>query len=301
MLVDPYKKSPGNQLKIIKRSRNNNPLQESSSDTEKSSADESIENDIDLLNETNDSKTLKKTTKKKKSIKKNVKQSDTRQLLTINSNFKLSLSEEQLMNDAWLSDTEINIFLNMLKEYNIKNNIYVEGLNDPIFLQSLRISNVDHRHDSFVEVLMSRDNHWVCLERGILERKDNGLEDISLYDSMHRSSIDTQLGSQCYLILPHKTLEKGKLVFRSRKIQKQNRSYCGYFALANAMAICMNIDPEKISFDEKAIKGHFIDIMFHGKTFSMFPYSSKTRINNTRSKYLEFSIERVSLLERNNK
>ena len=82
-------------------------------------------------------------------------------------------------------------------------------------------------------------------------------------------------------MLPHNTLEKGHIIFRSRKVQIQNRSYCGYFALANTMAICMNLDPEKISFDEEAIKKHFIDIMFHGKTFLMFHYSKKSRVNNT--------------------
>ena len=81
----------------------------------------------------------------------------------------------------------------MLKEYNVKENIFIEGLNDPVVLQSLRINNVEQRHDSFVEIIMSRNNHWVCVERGVLNRIDDGPEDVSLYDSMFRTSVDKQL------------------------------------------------------------------------------------------------------------
>ena len=103
MLVDPYKKIPGNQPKAIKRSRNKNQIQESSSDTEESSTDESIE--IFLLNEKIQSTSPQKIKKKKKLTRKKCKIID-----TIN-DYKLSLTEEELRNNAWLSDTEINVFL----------------------------------------------------------------------------------------------------------------------------------------------------------------------------------------------
>jgi len=204
------------------------------------------------------------------------------------------LTEKDLRNDAWLTDIEITEFLLRIREYFESQNTAYFGLNDPIVLAGLRIGNINMRAENFVEVLNSSRNHWVCVAGGLAFPN----QDICLFDSMTRSSIDPQLGTTCSLIVVPTRLAKGNLIFRIQKVGKQRRSFCGYYALANAMAICLGLDPEQLIFDELQLREHFINIIHHNQPMSMFPYNLKKRVNNTNHKNLIFDLSRVELTDR---
>ena len=120
---------------------------------------------------------------------------------------------------------------------------------------------------------------------------------IGLFDSNRRSSIDVQLGTSCSLILERERLGKGYITFKLRKTQIQRQSLCGYFALANAMAFCNGLDPEMLIFNERELKEHFIQIIYHDKNISMFPYQVITKVI-TRHTIFRFYLKNVQLTER---
>ncbi len=204
------------------------------------------------------------------------------------------LPENQLRNNAWLTDIEIWGFLSKMRDYLNLNNILFSGLNDPIVLTSLRIDGENRRNDHFVEILNSGNNHWVTVAAGLpFDRQD-----VCLYDSMSRNSIDVQLGTLTSLICNRSRLEKGYLIYRLQHVQTQKRNLCGYFALANAMALSMGLDPEELIFDENSLKEHFINIMFHNQSMRMFPYKQKPKLRNKKHLHLRFDLKNVTLTER---
>ncbi len=204
------------------------------------------------------------------------------------------LTERQLRNDAWLTDIEIVAFLEKIKEYLEINNIEFQGLRDPTVLTALRTDNINMRHENFVEVLFSNNNHWVCVAAGL----NIANEDICLFDSMSRNVIDVQLGTTCSLLTALPRLEKGHLIFRNQNVTKQRRHFCGYFALANAMALCLGLDPERIIFEENQLRNHFINIIFKNQTMAMFPYRFKQRVNNSTNKLLIFELANAEYTDR---
>ncbi len=231
-----------------------------------------------LLRKSNEDKRRKNTIPKKKDI-----------IETYFPRPKGFLTEMQLRNDEWLSDQEIFAFLNKIKEYLNANNIRFQGLNDPTVLTALRTDNINMRQENFVEVLNSNNNHWVCVAAGL----NIGNEDLCLFDSMPRREIDTELGTTCSLITTLPRLEKGHIIFRVQKVSKQRANFCGYFALANAMAICLGLDPETLIYDENQLRNHFISIIYHNQPVTMLSYTLKKKICKKTHKYLRFNLNDV--------
>lgn len=200
------------------------------------------------------------------------------------------MTETQLRNNAWLTDIEINAFLLKMKDYFNLIQIDFNGLNDPLLTTSLRFHRRDNlRKESFVEVLNSGHNHWVTVASGL---PFDG-QDVCLFDSMPRRNIDPQLGTTTSLLCDLSRLEKGFLIFRVQNIQTQKNQRCGYFALANAMALCNGLNPENLIFSENAIRDHFINIMFHNQPMSMFPYSERRVIRDMKRNHLIFELHDV--------
>ena len=79
----------------------------------------------------------------------------------------------------------------------------------------------------------------------------------------------------------------------------QKANLCGYFSLANAMALCFGLDPEELIFAENAIRDHFINIMFYNQEMSMFPHSVKKKYK-TNHAHLRFDLKDVELTDRQN-
>ena len=229
LLVDPHKCII--ERKQIKVSRRNEKIQESSSDSDNESLCEieSLSNFAvfdnttqfkrkKLIEDQGNKKYLRCNEKKKIAVKKpqNKRKIRDKKLSNEKKNakfvipnietrpVKLSLNEQQLRDGDWLTDIEISEFLVKLKEFNQAKKITVNGLNDLIYLSQSYLVNYTHqRKESFVEVIFSRGNHWICIESGILN-KDNEKGIISIFDSMSGTYIDNMLGTQCSLIDPEK-------------------------------------------------------------------------------------------------
>ena len=175
---------------------------------------------------------------------------------------KGKLTIKQLLNDAWLTDTEINLFLDLLRK-EFKN---VNGLEDPLMIKYFKNNK---KTEDFVRVMISNDNHWVCVAGGLY----NGQEDVCLFDSSPRASIDHVLGQNIANVVTDRIKSKRFIRIRLLNTQKQQACFCGYFALANATALCYGLDPERILFNENEIRKHFIDCVYNGKKLSMFPHT----------------------------
>ena len=193
------------------------------------------------------------------------------------------LTVQELLNGAWLTDTEINLFLNLLRK-EFKN---VNGLEDPLFISNDfgRIKKTEY----FIRVVISNNNHWVCIAGGIYGDDDEE-EDIFLFDSSPRNVIDKVLGENIGNCLTNRRKSKGKILIRLQNTQKQQDCFCGYFALANATALCFGIDPETLLFDELAIRQHFIDCVYRGKKLTMFPFRETSR--RREHKYFEYQFKK---------
>ncbi len=185
------------------------------------------------------------------------------------------------------------LFLLKLKEYNSNHGIKVNGLTDPALIASLPLRDDYARPNKFIEVVMSNSNHWVCVASGLpMDPADGPDVDISLFDSMPRTYIDAQLGTTCALMVSQDRLRnKSHLTFRVPTVQEQKSDLCGYYALANAMALCLGLDPEMLVFNESDLREHFISVMFDQKPMSMFPHEKMLIKVNQLAKYQTFQLE----------
>ncbi len=282
--------------------RNNRKLKDCASSSESDndlSTDSSPENsDFDQGENTGRKKEAKKSTKAKISKKLNAKKI-TKPIFEEKKKEDprknpILMTEKQLRNHEWLTDREIEAFLSKMRDYFYLNNITFRGLNDPVLLSGLRINNINMRNEHFVEVVNSGNNHWVTISAG--SQFDE--HDVCLFDSLPRHAIDSQLGTTASLLTIRSRLDKGYLMFKVQNVQSQKSDLCGYFALANAMALCVGLDPERLLYTENDIKNHYINIMFHNQNMSMFPYREKPELRNKNIKNLIFDLNNVQLTER---
>ena len=119
----------------------------------------------------------------------------------------------------------------------------------------------------FVRVVIVNNNNCICCVGGQFIAN----EDVCIYDSMVRSSIEPNLAMQARKWYP---AEKKKIVFRVQKTTKQVGCWCGYYALAYATTICFNEDPETYEFLQDLMPQHFISSI-QNQEIRMFPHRRK--------------------------
>ena len=96
------------------------------------------------------------------------------------------LTENQFLSESWLYDNEINAFIKILRYFHS-----ILALENSARTQH-ETFRCEKKTESFVRIILSRLDHWVCVVGGFwLEN-----EDVLLYDSMYRNSIDAVLGEQ---------------------------------------------------------------------------------------------------------
>jgi hypothetical protein len=285
ILVDINSNSAANNPHYVRNGRKlKDIISSSESENDLSSDSDPESSDLDEEEKSDDNKADKKLEKPKVEEKKT----------ELPRKYPLLMTEKQLRNNEWLTDIEIEAFLYKMRDYLELNNITFRGLNDPVLITGLRINSINMRNEHFVEIVNSGNNHWVTISAG----SQFDQHDICLFDSMPRQSIDTQLGTTASLLSHQSRLEKGHLIFQVQNVQSQKSDLCGYFALANAMALCVGLDPERLLFTENEIKNHFINIMFHNQNMSMFPYREKPGLRNKKNRHLIFDLKNVQLIER---
>jgi hypothetical protein len=71
---------------------------------------------------------------------------------------------------------------------------------------------------------------------------------------------------------------------------------CGYFVLADAVALAVGFDPETLVFNQKQLIEHFIQVVYEGKPLAMFPCKFNKAYNTTPMYRVEDSFSRFLIL-----
>jgi hypothetical protein len=170
------------------------------------------------------------------------------------------------INGGWLTDHDVYYFMQLLKA-KFPN---VNGLEQSNFFTS-KFAYVENPTQSFIRILHC-NLHWVTVA-------GNNLDDnINIYDSMNRVSISDDLGMQIDKMMVLPILQQPTIVIRVQKTQKQQLSWCGYFACAFATALCFEINVETILFDTDQLIPHWLGCI-ENREVSMFPYRNKKQGN----------------------
>ena len=159
----------------------------------------------------------------------------------------------------------------------------VKGLEDPNFF-CYRNPYIEEPTDNFVRILYCENKHWITVSGGM----GLGNENICIYDGMLRDSLENHLANQLEKMMTQTERDQPYIIARVRKTQVQKRTWCGYFACAFATALCFNIDIEKITFNTDELLSHWLKCIREMKV-TMFPYTEKCRVNNTKPKVLRFN------------
>ena len=145
---------------------------------------------------------------------------------------------------------------------------FVNGLEDPLLI-SHQPFELKQTND-FIRVVLSNNNHWVCLAGGLCIET----EDICLFDSLYRSKIDIELGEAAKKMFS----KKKQVIIRVQDTQKQKKTLCGHYALAFCTSLCFGIDPEEIFFDEEKLISHYVSCI-KNKKITMYPYCTRIKKN----------------------
>lgn len=172
--------------------------------------------------------------------------------------------------DLWLNDLDVNKVQILLKE----KFGFELGLEDPLILAHFPCKI--KKRKVFIRILFdSANDHWVCLTTLGSEPGQ-----AFLYDSLKRTNITGELANTICQTLPD---GEDRITIKVITAQEQTGNWqCGYFALANATALCFNLKPENLSFDENILRQHYIDMIINNSKLTMPPYVVKKKPHSGR-------------------
>ena len=84
--------------------------------------------------------------------------------------------------------------------------------------------------------------------------------------------------------------KSNKIRILVKKVQRQEKDFCGFYSAAFATAICNGIDPEQLVFDEDSLPMHFLQCLNENK-ITMFPHTKK-RTYKTTPKFYEINLQK---------
>ena len=165
----------------------------------------------------------------------------------------------------------------------------IKGLEDPSFF-CIGSSYIEETTKNFVRILYCENEHWIAVSGGLDD------ENISIYDSMKRKSIENHLAKQLEKMMLQPAIDQSHIIARVRNTQVQKKTLCGYFACAFATALCFSIDIERIKFDTEKLVPHWLKCINEMK-ISMFPYQERIYVDK-HPKILKFNkITRITIGE----
>ena len=173
----------------------------------------------------------------------------------------------ELARGLWLNDLEIIEYLQILcRKYP-----GMGGLEDPIILGDPKFMFEEGNSLPFVRVVHARKKkHWVCICSGCVI---NDKYEVIVFDSLAskegigaiEENTDPEVLNVIESIFPG-----GDFNIKTRKCQKQTKSLCGYYALANATALCARSDPTNYKYIEEEMPAHYYRCLTTNKV-SEFP------------------------------
>jgi hypothetical protein len=155
--------------------------------------------------------------------------------------------------DIWLSNGHINAVQNMLKtKYN------VTGFHNTDKYLPMKVDFVIQSvNEKFVQVLNAGNQHWVTVTNYDVE--NNAVGDWILYDSLNNPDVYIPLIKPALKRLNPRNLN---VKLRTCDVGKQiGVNDCGLFALGIAIAICENVHPAKLIFEQLTMRQHYNDMV----------------------------------------
>ena len=140
-----------------------------------------------------------------------------------------------------------------------KLNFPIEGLQRPTLGPCRNFNEVS---GEFVQILHTRNSHWVCVSSlGCVHGE------VNLYDSLYHNVIDEEVKSQVSNLV-------GPTNFTGLNVipvqQQRNGSDCGIFAAAFATCLVFGVSPDRVQFDVSKMRSHLYSCIKNG-TLELFP------------------------------
>ncbi len=182
----------------------------------------------------------------------------------------LTADQEMLKRGEWLTDKHINAASVLIKEEFPKQH----GLQDTLLLQ--RFDQYESDDSQFVQIIHINGNHWLCVSNKFCPAGT-----VDVYDCSPGTGSSPSLKRQIAVVLKCKYSD---FTVRLVDVQRQiGYADCGLFSIAFAYALCYDLDPHGIQFNQSAMRAHF-DLCVDKEKIDMFPVSTRCRRKNTKSR-----------------
>ncbi len=166
----------------------------------------------------------------------------------------------------WLTNGHIDVFQNLIY-YNFKYQGF-KGFIHPSKLESSSIGrdfvvNPETIHETpFVTVRNAGKNYWITLTNynpHYVNKTETGLGLWFIYDSLNNVEF---YANSIKPALKRLNSETSCVLVMACDMNKQfGTDDCGLFALAYALAICMNKNPAQLLFEQISMRNHFNDVL----------------------------------------
>lgn len=162
--------------------------------------------------------------------------------------------------NTWLSDEEINHGQALLRQQFPE----VDGWQDVGLFGDNGCHLLGTPQRPFVQVMLTFENHWICVSNigcpaGV----------VRLFDSMYKKRSNALLKKQLAWML-HTEESSMTLEWPCSSKQKGNND-CGLYALANAIVLCSNLNPQNCRFIQAQMRPHLANCFRYGR---MLPFPS---------------------------
>ncbi len=177
----------------------------------------------------------------------------------------LTLQDKELLeNESYIND-QIIYWAQKLLEKEFPD---ITGWQSTLCAQRKSLFVVLPRGSKFVQIMLTRNNHWVTISN--IQDEGNAAH-VSVYDSLRRLNVEAQL---IHEVASFVHTDTDKLHFNIRNVNGQiNSSDCGIYAIAYATELAFGGDPTICSWRHAKMRPHLKSCV-EDKKMTPFPSSS---------------------------
>ena len=195
--------------------------------------------------------------------------------------------------EEWLTNGHIDAFQNLIYDrykYQGFSGFIHPSRFEPSSIGRDFILNPETIHERpFVTILNAGKNHWVTLTNynpHWVHKNETGLGVWFIYDSLNNVEF---YANSIKPALKRLNEDRGTITIMACDMNKQyGTDDCGIFALAYAIAICMDKNPAKLLFEQISMRNHFNQVL---KSQNLQQFNHLEIENSTLSHYYEYAID----------
>jgi hypothetical protein len=193
----------------------------------------------------------------------------------------------------WLTNGHIDVIQSLIYE-NYKYNGFTGFIHpsrlEPALMGRDFVLNPETIHDRpFITILNAGKNHWITLTNynpHYVDKNETGLGLWFIYDSLNNQEY---YANSIKPALKRLNVDKSNVVVMACDMPKQYGSNdCGLFALAYAIAICMEKNPAKLIFEQISMRNHFNQVL---KSQNLQQFNHFEIENTTLTNFNEYCID----------